>query len=130
MTFHLFTYCSKVFYIFNFLSIIPKWLNWINQSKSYKNQVLSKSKTMSPWSDCCRKNPNTKERISMLLSLREEMNTNLQFWMDGWLGGDNWPSIYFIFKYDNKQFTLIPKMCSKVAFAYRIRSYEHFKFQI
>ena len=51
-------------------------------------------------------------------------------WMDGWLGGDNWPSIYFIFKYDNKQFTLIPKMCSKVAFANRIRSYEHFKFQI
>ena len=40
-------------------------------------------------------------------------------WVDGWVGGDFLPPwIFFIFKYNNKQDELIPKMCLKVAFAY------------
>ena len=46
-------------------------------------------------------------------------------------GGDILPfSIFLIFKYDNKQNALILKKCLKVASAFYIRSYEHFKFQI
>ena len=52
-------------------------------------------------------------------------------WVDGWVGGDFLPpSIFLIFKYDNKLLTVIPKMCLKVASAYYMRSYEQFKFQI
>ena len=51
-------------------------------------------------------------------------------WMDGWMGGDLLPPYnFFIFKYNNKHHALIPKMCSKVASAFQIKSYEHFKFQ-
>ena len=51
-------------------------------------------------------------------------------WMDGWVDCDFLPpSIFLIFKYDNKQHALIPKMCLKVAYAFFIKSYEHFKFQ-
>ena len=39
-------------------------------------------------------------------------------WVDGWMGGDSFPlSIFFIFKYKNKLFTLLPKICLKVVFA-------------
>ena len=39
-------------------------------------------------------------------------------WMDGWVGCDFLPpSIFLIFKYDNKQDVLIPKMGLKVASA-------------
>ena len=52
-------------------------------------------------------------------------------WMDGWVGCDILPpSIFLIFKYDNKQDVLIPKLCLKVAYAYQIKSYEHFKLKI
>ena len=43
-------------------------------------------------------------------------------WMDGWV--DGWvvifyqPSIFLIFKYDNKHDVLIPKICLKVASAF------------
>ena len=63
-------------------------------------------------------------------------------WVDGWMGGwmdgwvDGWvgydilpPSIFFVFKHDNKQPELIPNICLKVAYAFLIRSYEHFNFQ-
>ena len=40
-------------------------------------------------------------------------------WVGGWVGGDFLPpSIFFIFKYHNKQLTLVLKMCLKVASAY------------
>ena len=48
-------------------------------------------------------------------------------WMGGWVGGwmGGWvccdffvPSISLIFKYDNKQYELIPKLCLKVALAF------------
>ena len=39
-------------------------------------------------------------------------------WMGGWVGGDFLPpSIFFIFKYKNKLFTLLPKICLKVVSA-------------
>ena len=48
----------------------------------------------------------------------------------GWMGCDHLPpSIFFIFKYDNKQLKLNPKMCFKVASDFYIKSYGHFKFQ-
>ena len=40
-------------------------------------------------------------------------------WVGGWMGCDILPpSIFLIFKYDNKQHVLIPKMCLKVAYAF------------
>ena len=39
------------------------------------------------------------------------------------------PSIFLIFKYNNKHNFLIQKTCLKVASAYLIRSYEYFEFQ-
>ena len=51
--------------------------------------------------------------------------------MDGWVGGDFLPpSIFLIFKYDNKHDVLIPKICLKVEYAILIRSYEYFNIQI
>ena len=50
-------------------------------------------------------------------------------WMNGWVGDLLPPYNFFIFKYNNKHHALIPKMCSKVASAFQIKSYEHFKFQ-
>ena len=50
---------------------------------------------------------------------------------DGRVGGNILPpSIFFIFNYNNKLNAVIPNMCLKVAFAFYLRSYEHFKFQI
>ena len=39
------------------------------------------------------------------------------------------PSIFRIFKFDNKQDALIPKKWLKVGYAFYIKSYEHFKCQ-
>ena len=40
-------------------------------------------------------------------------------WMGGWVGCDFFaPSIFLFFKYDNKQYELIPKQCLKVALAF------------
>ena len=40
-------------------------------------------------------------------------------WVDGWVGGDFLPpSIFFIFKFRNKQLALVLKMCLKMASAY------------
>ena len=40
-------------------------------------------------------------------------------WMDRWVGCDFFaPSIFLFFKYDNKQYELIPKQCLKVALAF------------
>ena len=40
-------------------------------------------------------------------------------WVDGWVGGDFLPpSIFFTFKYHDKQVALVLKMCLKVASAY------------
>ena len=39
------------------------------------------------------------------------------------------PSIFFIFKYVNKQLVFVSKMGIKVTYAFQIKSYEHFKFQ-
>ena len=51
-------------------------------------------------------------------------------WMGGWVGGDILsPSVFLIFKYVNKKHVLIPKVDLKVAYAFSIKSYEHFKFQ-
>ena len=51
-------------------------------------------------------------------------------WVGGWVGGDQkGPSIFLIFKYNNKKTVLIPNMVLKVVYGLYIRSYEHFKFQ-
>ena len=50
--------------------------------------------------------------------------------MGGWVGGDQkGPSIFLIFKYNNKKTVLILNMVLKVVYGLYIRSYEHFKFQ-
>ena len=50
----------------------------------------------------------------------QRRSTNcLDGWMDGWMRCDILPpSIFLIFKYDNTQHVLIPKMCLKVAYAF------------
>ena len=51
--------------------------------------------------------------------LHNEARSAELWWVDGWVGGDFLPPwIFFIFKYNNKQDELLPKMCLKVAFAY------------
>ena len=51
-------------------------------------------------------------------------------WMDGWVGCDFLiPSIFFIFKYDNKQDVLISNIWSKSIKGFYIKIYEHFKIQ-
>ena len=50
------------------------------------------------------------------------------YYMGGWVGFDFLtPSIFLIFKYDNKQDVLIPNMSSKVVNMFYVKSYGHFK---
>ena len=50
---------------------------------------------------------------------RGEAPSCVDGWVDGWVGGDFLPpSIFLIFKYDNKHDVLIPKICLKVAYAF------------
>ena len=43
----------------------------------------------------------------------------MDWWMDGWMGGDFIPpSIFLIFKYDNKHDVLISNICLKVAYVF------------
>ena len=51
-------------------------------------------------------------------------------WMDGWMGGDLLPpQIFLIFKYNNKHHVPVPQRYLKVASAFQLKSYDHFKFQ-
>ena len=59
----------------------------------------------------------------MSISASEKKNAKMFYcvdgWVDGWMGGDFLPpSIFLIFKYDNKHDVLIPKICFQVAYAF------------
>ena len=56
---------------------------------------------------------------TIIIRLFEILKILFLWWVDGWVGCDLLPtSIFFIFKYDNKQNALTPKMCLKVASAF------------
>ena len=68
--------------------------------------------------------------ISDFLKVSKTFIVRMGGWVGGWMGGDQkCPSIFLIFKYNNKKTVLIPNMVLKVVYGFYIRSYEHFNFQ-
>ena len=71
-----------------------------------------------------KKNWKSKNYLSLFFIVR------MGRWVDRWVvGGDqNGPSIFLIFRYINKQDSLITNLASKVVYGHEIKSYEQFKF--